>query len=87
MKLIMENWRKYLSEGMKTADDFVKKLGVVTWNDLKELSDRRDPTPRGGYNVTYKGAIFTIEKDGKEYKIKYSKANNQFEFVPEKGKK
>jgi hypothetical protein len=24
MKLIMENWRKYLSEGMKTAEDFNK---------------------------------------------------------------
>tara|TARA_R100000995_G_scaffold24152_1_gene10408 strand:- start:1098 stop:2468 length:1371 start_codon:yes stop_codon:yes gene_type:complete len=70
-----------------SADDFVKKLGVETWNDLKDLSDRRDPTPRGGYNVMYKGTIFTIEKDGKEYKIRYSKANNQFEFVSEKGRK
>ena len=28
MKLIMENWRKYLSESMKTADDFVKNLSM-----------------------------------------------------------
>ena len=28
MKLIFENWRKYLSEGMKTADDFVKNLSM-----------------------------------------------------------
>lgn len=70
-----------------SADDFVKKLGVETRNDLKELSDRRDPTPRGGYNVMHKGTIFTIEKDGKEYKIRYSNANKQFEYVSEKGRK
>ena len=70
-----------------SADDFVKKLGVETYDDLVGLSTKRELSPKGGYNVMFKGNTFTIEKDGKEYKIKYSKANNQFEYVPEKGRK
>jgi len=70
-----------------SADDFVKKLGVETYDDLVGLSKKRELSPKGGYNVMFKGNTFTIVKDGEEYIIKYSKTNNQFEFVSKKGRK
>ena len=35
MKLIMENWRKYLSEGMKTADDLPNGIVITIDTDPK----------------------------------------------------
>ena len=35
MKLIMENWRKYLSEGMKTVDDLPDGIVITVDTDPK----------------------------------------------------